>query len=88
MLQSAKERQHKKFEKLYEGKQDKAASANDKKYGNITKRWVVNLADIRLEPESESWLKIGLNFAVTRKKIPVDDIITATEGKPHTSSKM
>ena len=54
-------------------------SANEKKYGNITKRWVVNLADIRLEPEAESLLKKGLNFAVTPKRIPVDDIITATE---------
>ena len=40
---------------------------------------MINLADIRLEPEAESLLRKGLNFAVTPKKVPVDDIITSTE---------
>ena len=37
------------------------------------------MSELRLEPEAESLLKKGLNFAVTPKSIPTDELITATE---------
>ena len=37
------------------------------------------MSDIRLEPEAESLLKKGLNFAITPKCVPTDEFITATE---------
>ena len=67
-----------KFEQLMLKNRDKD-NANDKKYTKITNRWVINLSDIRLEPEAESLLKKGLNFAITPKVIPTDEYITATE---------
>ena len=73
-----KTRHREKFERLKE-KSEKQDTCNEEKYKNITNRWVVNLSDVRLEPEANSLLRKGLNFAVTPNRLPVDEFITATE---------
>ena len=78
VFESTKTRQREKFQRLLQQKTP-SLSTNGDKYTHITNRWVVNISDIRLEPEAESLLKKGLNYAVTPKNLPVDDYITATE---------
>ena len=42
-------------------------------------RWAKNCSDcIVSDPELSVWKK-GLNFAMTRKRLPVVDVVTATE---------
>ena len=43
-------------------------------------RWVVNLSNKVLSPNEEVVLKKGMNFAVTPRQIPVDDVIAGVEG--------
>ena len=73
-----KTKQRERFQRLLE-KKGLPCTANAKKYANITKRWVVNISDVKLEPEAESLLRKGLNYAITPKSLPVDEYITATE---------
>ena len=40
---------------------------------------MVNLSDKKLEPAVNSLLKRGLNFAMSSKTLPVDDIVVAME---------
>ena len=47
--------------------------------GSQLKRWVINLSDYDLSKDQEKVLARGLNFAVTPDKIPVNEIIVATE---------
>ena len=42
-------------------------------------RWVANLSSKELSPNEEAVLKKGMNFVVTPKGIPVDDIIVGVE---------
>ena len=78
-FETTKTKQREKFNRLLEKNSQSKTPVNDQKYANITKRWVLNLSDIRLEPEAESLLKKGLNFAITPKCVPTDEFITATE---------
>ena len=78
-FEDTKSKQRQKFDKLWERLPNSTNSQGQDKYPNITKRWVVNLSNIRLEPEADSLLKKGLNFAVTPRTAPVDEYITATE---------
>ena len=41
---------------------------------SLKKIWVVNLSDKKLEPAVDSLLKHDLNFAISHKTLPVDDI--------------
>ena len=79
MFERSKAKQREKFDRLVEKQAKKDSEINKSKYTSITNRWVVNLSDIRLEPEADSLLKKGLNFAVTPKQIPIDEFITAAE---------
>ena len=47
--------------------------------GTQLKRWVINLSKYKLSESENSVLAKGLNFAVTPTKVPVKDIIVATE---------
>ena len=79
-FENTKAKQREKYDKLLEKEKRKNDGNYDKdEHAQIKKRWVVNLSDIRLEPEANSLLRRGLNFAVTPKTLPVDEIITATE---------
>lgn len=40
------------------------------------------MSDVKLEPEAESLLKKGLNFAITPRSVPIDEYITANEKWP------
>ena len=79
-FEETKTKQRGKFEKLQASK-DKPHCTNEElqKLLEIKERWVVNLSDITLKPAAESLLRKGLNYAVTPSKLPVDEIITATE---------
>ena len=44
---------------------------------------VVNLLDRELSTNEKAVLKKGLNFAVTPRRVPVDDIIAGVEGGLH-----
>ena len=63
-FEQTKTKQRLKFDKLVEGSALSKTTQGNNKYPNITKRWVINLSNIKLEPEADSLLKKGLNYAV------------------------
>lgn len=73
-----KERQREKFCKLLTKKQisEKVASQETK---NLQERWVHNKSSKTFDEVTTSLLRRGLNFAVTPKHFPTEDIITSTE---------
>ena len=75
-FETAKSRQRNKFEKLKDAqfRLDTATHQN-----NIQDRWVINKSSLTLNENTTELLKKGLNFAVTPKNVPTEDIITATE---------
>ena len=77
-FEEAKERQIIKYNKLRNNKRQQA-SMEDK--GNIINkdRWVHNLSQRVITNSEEDVLKLGLNFAVTPTKLPVNEIVASTE---------
>ena len=48
-------------------------------YGQIKKKWVVNISDRALNNNEISVLRKGLNFAITPKQIPTKEILASVE---------
>ena len=71
--EKVKERQRKKFDNLMQGKRWGQRTNLDKN------RLVVNLSSQQLTEAQRDVLALGLNFATTPKRIPVEDIIARTE---------
>ena len=74
-----KKRQQTKFARLLAKKSLAQTPEEDEVTAKIKERWVVNKSSKTLDPVSTSLLRRGLNFAVTPKEIPTEEIITATE---------
>ena len=77
-----KTRQQNKFQRLVCKREDKTRNTNtlDTSLANeCISRWVKNCSDRILSDPELSVLRKGLNFAVTPRKPPVIDIVTATE---------
>ena len=51
--------------------------------GQQLKRWVINLSKYAISDQEISALSKGLNYAVTPKHLPVEDLIVATEQACH-----
>ena len=71
-----KARQQSKFQRLI-GKEKTTQARNEA--SECISRWVKNCSDRILSDPELCVLKKGLNFAVTPRKVPVVDIVTATE---------
>ena len=56
-FEDTKSKHRQKFDQLLERQSVPNTSQGKEKYPNITKRWVVNLSNVRLEPEVDSFLK-------------------------------
>ena len=85
-FESIRQRQQKKFTRLYNKKTEADREKNGpivevdtKDIEAIQSKWVVNLSDKTLTADEENVLKHGLNFAVTPKEIPVDEYIIGIE---------
>ena len=52
---------------------------SDTERDKIQEKWVHNISDKQLSPDAVSLLKRGLNYAITPKSLPTEDIIVATE---------
>ena len=74
-----KTRQRAKFEKLSRKSDAKDSLVVESDVESIQSRWVHNVSSKTLDKHAESLLKRGLNFAVTPKSLPTEDIIVATE---------
>ena len=74
-----KKRQQSKFARLSAKKSLADSPKEDETTSNIKERWVINKSSKTLDPISTNLLRRGLNFAVTPKEIPTEEIITATE---------
>ena len=71
-------KQREKFRKLVENKKEKERQAFTNT--RIDKsRWVINKSDRQLSQHEKSVLEKGLNFAVTTRSLPVQDVVTNTE---------
>ena len=78
---AVKDRQIRKFGRLLA---DKENSENSTKKANTSgtvnkDKWVVNLSSKQLSSDQVSVLEKGLNFAVSPDKLPINDVIVATE---------
>ena len=71
--EKVKERQRKKFDNRMQGKRWRQRTNLDKN------RLVVNLSSQQLTEAQRDVLALGLNFATSPKRIPVEDIIARTE---------
>ena len=76
---STKERQQNKFQRLNEKKTAETQRKNNNIASECMTRWVKNCSDRILADPELSILKKGLKFAITPKRLPIVDIITATE---------
>jgi hypothetical protein len=77
-----KQRQQTKFRRILDKKtknNDNVSSQRDNLAQQCMSRWVKNCSDRILSDPELSVLKKGLNFAVTPKRLPVIDMVTATE---------
>ena len=70
-----KKRQCAKYEKLL----TKHRNTQETKDDIDKERWVLNISKRPLNEAEKSILQRGLNYAITPKKIPISEIITATE---------
>ena len=80
--QEVKSRQQNKFQRLVSKNVDKIKDThrwNNNLANECISRWVKNCSDRILSDPELSVLRKGLNFAVTPRKPPVIDIVTATE---------
>ena len=76
----AKSRQRLKFDRLLISKEEIRSPTTNIGDTNIDRtKWVMNLSDHPLSDSERSVLMKGLNFSVTPSKIPVDEIVAATE---------
>ncbi|XP_066018930.1 uncharacterized protein [Pocillopora verrucosa] len=76
----AKSRQRQKFDRPLISKEEIQSPTTNIGDTNIDRtKWVMNLSDRPLSDSERSVLMKGLNFSVTPSKIPVDEIVTATE---------
>ena len=73
-----KKRQKEKFVNL-SARNTLSKSSEDETTAELQKRWVINKSSKSLDAASTSLLRKGLNFAVSPKVIPTEEIITATE---------
>ena len=73
-----KSRQQAKYEKL-SVKPETERLISDQQRDKIQEKWVHNISDKQLSPDAVSLLKHGLNYAITPKSLPREDIIVATE---------
>ena len=81
-----RDRQQKKFERLYAKHVEKNNAVNgpivdvsDEEKERIKSKWIVNLSDRVLTSDEECLFKKGLNFAVTPDKIPTEEYIIGIE---------
>ena len=79
-FEMAKSRQRLKFDRLLISKEEIRSPTTNIGDINIDRtKWVMNLSDHPLSDSERSVLMKGLNFSVTPSKIPVDEIVAATE---------
>ena len=71
----AKDRQRRKFDTIAAKNQH----INENNSGIDKSRWVLNISSHQISENEINVLRKGLNFAATPPKLPVDDIIVATE---------
>jgi hypothetical protein len=79
-------KQKRKFQRLLERKNDKEKERNapisnvsSEDRDQIQSKWVVNLSNYTISKDEESILRKGLNFAVTPKKIPMEEYVIGIE---------
>lgn len=75
----AKSRQRQKFDRLLSKEETRSPTTNIGDTNIDQTKWVMNLSDRPLSDSECSVLMKGLNFSVTPSKIPVDEIVAATE---------
>ena len=75
----AKSRQRQKFDRLLSKEKTRSPTTNSGDTNIDQTKWVMNLSDRLLSNSERSVLMKGLNFSVTPSKIPVDEIVAATE---------
>ena len=75
----AKSRKRQKFERLLTKEETRSPTTNIGNTNIDQTKWVMNLSDRPLSDSERSVLMKGLNFSVTPSKIPVDEIVAATE---------
>ena len=78
-FEMAKSRQRQKFERLLSKEETRSPTTNIGDTNIDQTKWVMNLSDRPLSDSERSVLMKGLNFSVTPSKIPVDEIVAATE---------
>ena len=77
-----KTRQRAKFDKLLDKKRQTELDVGlglSEDDSSVKDRWVVNLSSKSIDPATTSLLQKGLNFAITPKTLPTEEIIVATE---------
>ena len=77
-FERVKKRQRDKFTRL-KVKNQLTNARETAELTEIQERWVVNKSSKVLDPVSTSLLRKGLNFAITPKRLPTEEIITSTE---------
>ena len=78
-FEKSKNRQRQKFDRLQSTQKTKSSATNGLGTSINQEKWVMNLSNRSLTVSERSVLMKGLNFSVTPSKIPVADIIAATE---------
>ena len=78
-FEMAKSRQRQKFDRLLSKEETRSPTTNIGDTNIDQTKWVMNLSDRPLSDSERSVLMKGLNFSVTPSKIPVDEIVAATE---------
>ncbi|XP_078347130.1 uncharacterized protein LOC144632375 [Oculina patagonica] len=78
-FEEAKSRQRHKFDRLQSKQKTELPTLNTEDTKIDQRKWVINLSDRSLTDSEQSVLMKGLNFSVTPSKIPVEDIVAATE---------
>ena len=78
-FEAVRQRQKDKFARFLEAERRPTTKAETKKRNQIQERWVVNKSSKTLDTKTSDVLRKGLNFAVTPKSLPTEEIITSTE---------